>query len=111
MSAAGRACEPFVFGPALAMDRMPAPVCFSSCHKACEERALGLCRDSKRKRDRLANAHPCNLVLELLAVDALAAAPRAGRVTSLVGQQDTQNSSAHSFTGVRAGQPSGRSRA
>ena len=78
-SACVHTCEPFVLGPAFAMDKMPAPVCLSSWRAS---DALGLAAFSVFGA-LAAATHPRNLVLELLAVYTLAAAPRARRVAPL----------------------------
>ena len=74
-----RTCEPFVLGPAFAMDKMPAPVCLSSCEAS---HVLGLALASVFDGSA-ASTHPRNLVLELLPINTLAAAPGARRVAPL----------------------------
>ena len=77
--AACRAWLPFVFGPELALLRMPAPVCRRSYRREAARCQSWLWLSSSSSRE----SRLCQLVLELAAVDALAAAPCARRVAAL----------------------------
>lgn len=67
-------CEPFVLGPALAIDRMPGPVCLSL-----KFYGRSACQTRPRRQQR--HTH---LILEAVAVDGLAAGAVArGKVAAL----------------------------